>query len=302
MNRSTPLALLLLLLFVTAAQAATSFTKTNYRGWPDSYIISNQKSEVIVVPAIGRVMQFRFAGETEGPFWENRALDGKPVNPTSKDWGNFGGDKTWPAPQSDWPKATPRGWPPPVAFDSMPVETRIEGAKLRLISPVDPHYGIRTERVITLDPADPKMTIETTYFKTEGEPRKVGVWIITQLSEPEDVLLRVSTEKYVKQSGELPLDLKYAQDGFHLKRSPTKNTKIGTEASTLEWRNKRWSLSIESPRITGAEYPDENSSAEVYTNADPLAYVELEMLGPLKTLKVGDTLSQTNAYILRSLK
>src|SRR5947207_10963864 len=52
--------------------------------------------------------------------WENRTLDGIKPEPESKEWGNFGGDKTWPAPQSDWPKLTSRAWPPPVAFDSMP--------------------------------------------------------------------------------------------------------------------------------------------------------------------------------------
>ena len=50
--------------------------------------------------------------------------------------------------------------------------------------------------------------------------------------------------------------------------------------------------------MVGAEYPDEGSSAEVYTNSDPLKYVELEMLGPLQTLKVGDSVSQTNTYTL----
>lgn len=280
-------------------RAAISIVKTNYHGWADSYILANGIAEVVVVPVIGRVMQFRVAGDAEGAFWENRALDGKAPTPASKDWGNFGGDKTWPAPQADWPKVTPRSWPPPVAFDSMPVEARVEGDKLRLVSPVDPHYGIRTERVVTLAAAAPQLTIETTYFKTEGRPRKVGVWIITQLSEPEDVCLRVKQDKYVKQSDDLPLDLKFEKDGLHLKRSRSKSTKIGTTASVLEWRNRRLMLTIESPRIPGAEYPDEGSSAEVYTNPDPLPYVELEMLGPLKMMNVGDAIAQTNTYTLR---
>src|SRR5205085_7228295 len=130
-------------------------------GWPNSYLIANEAAEVIVVPLIGRVMQFRLAGETEGPFWENRAMDGKSPIPQSKEWGNFGGDKTWPAPQEDWPKVTPRAWPPPVTFDSMGVEGSVEGKELRLISAVDPHYGIRTERVITLDESRPEMSIKT---------------------------------------------------------------------------------------------------------------------------------------------
>jgi hypothetical protein len=291
--------LLLLLAASLSALAGVSVTKTNYHGWSNSYLIANEAAEIIVVPAIGRVMQFRFIGESDGPFWENRAMDGKSPIPTSKEWGNFGGDKTWPAPQADWPKITPRSWPPPIAFDSQPVEARVEGNKLRIISPVDPHYGIRTERLISFETSEPTMTIETTYFKVQGEPRKVAIWIITQLAEPEDVIIHLTAEKYVKQSKDLPINLRFDKaDGFHLKRDPSKSTKIGTTGSVLEWRNRKYSLKIESPRIAGAEYPDEGSSAEVYTNPNPLTYVELEMLGPLQTLKVGDSISQKNSYLL----
>src|SRR4051794_8176914 len=87
-----------------ALAAAATITKTNYHGWPNSYILSNGSVEAIVVPSIGRVMQFKFVGEDSGPFWENRAMDGKHPIPASKEWGNFGGDKTWPSPQDDWPK------------------------------------------------------------------------------------------------------------------------------------------------------------------------------------------------------
>lgn len=279
------------------AFAAVSISKTNYHGWPDSYVMANGYVEAIVVPAIGRVMQFRLAGETEGPFWENRAVDGKAVDPKSNEWLNFGGDKTWPAPQADWPKITPRGWPPPVAFDSMAVEAVREGEKLRLKSPVDPHYGIRTERLIAL--AGSQMTIVTTYFKVEGEPRKVGVWIITQLREPTEVTIP-QAGKWNKQSDDLPLDFREG-DTISLRRHASKSTKVGAQASSMTWQNARWLFKVTSPRIPGAEYPDNDSSAEVYTNPDPLEYVELETLGPLKTMKIGDTLSQTNTYSLMAI-
>jgi hypothetical protein len=163
---------------------------------------------------------------------------------------------------------------------------------------VDDHYGIRAERVITLHASEARMTIETTYAKVKGEPQRVGIWIITQLREPDDVRIAVTAEKYVRQTPDLPMDLRFAKDGLHLKRNPSKNTKIGTDASLLEWRDKRWTLRIESKRVAGEEYPDEGSSAEVYTNMNPLTFVELEMLGPLKTLRAGDTIAQLNRYEL----
>src|ERR1044072_8879640 len=131
--------------------------RTNYHGWTNSILMSNGRVEAVIVPAIGRVMQFRLAGEEDGPFWENRALDGKAPDPESKEWGNFGGDKTWPAPQSEWERTASRAWPPPAAFDSMPVETKEDGFVVTLISSVDPHYGIRTYREISLDLRRPVM-------------------------------------------------------------------------------------------------------------------------------------------------
>jgi hypothetical protein len=283
---------------VVKAFAATTITKTNYHGWPNCYVIANGTVEAIVVPSIGRVMQLKFVGESSGPFWENRAMDGKHPIPASKEWGNFGGDKTWPAPQEDWPKVTPRSWPPPVAFDSMAVEASIEGDTLRLISAVDPHYGIRTERVIALEESDAVMSIKTTYHKIEGEPRKVGVWIITQLGEADFVFVPTRMgEKFIRQSDEPPYALHTGKTALTLKRHAAKSTKIGTDADSLFWVGPKTALQIESTR-QGGEYPDKGSSAEVYTNPNPLTYVELEMLGPLSTMKNGDKISQQNIYRL----
>jgi hypothetical protein len=283
---------------VASSFAATTITKTNYHGWPNSYVMSNGTVEAIVVPAIGRIMQFKFAGEATGPFWENRAMDGKHPIPTSKEWGNFGGDKTWPAPQEDWPKITPRAWPPPVAFDSMPVKAFVLDDAVHLISPVDPHYGIQAERVVRIDAAGARMIVETTYHKREGEPRRVAVWIITQLNEPKLVAIDTRMgDKFVRQSETLPANLRVKDKFISLTRHAAKSTKIGTDASRLLWLGEKFGLSIKSARGEG-DYPDNGSSAEVYTNPNPLDYVELEMLGPLRTMKIGDKISQTNTYML----
>jgi hypothetical protein len=285
---------------VHSSAAEVTITKTNYHGWPNSYVLCNGTVEAIVVSPIGRVMQFRFVGEESGPFFENRAMDGKHPIPRSSEWGNFGGDKTWPAPQDDWPKVTPRAWPPPAAFDSMAMDVVIVGDALHLVSPVDPNYGIRAERILTLGEKPFQMTIETIYHKVKGEPCKVSVWTITQLNEPEDVCVTIPG-KWNLQSAALPLGFKEPADArtpIHLKRDPVKATKIGTQADSIFWHDKKWVLSIRSARINGAEYPDKGSSAEIYTNPNPLTYVELEMLGPLKTLNVGDMIAQTNVYSL----
>jgi hypothetical protein len=293
----------LLLSGIILRAAGAEVRNTNYHGWSESLVVSNGKVEAIIVPAIGRVMQFRFAGDTDGPFWENRRLDGKAPDPKSAEWGNFGGDKTWPSPQAEWGKVTGRGWPPPGAFDSMAVKAELKESTIILTSSIDPNFGIRTERKIRLEPGKPVMTIETIYEKVSGAPIKAGVWIITQLKDPELVTMPLATntqfpDGYNKQSEVLPENLKRTVDSITCTRSKTKSTKIGSDAETLIWQDKRWKLTIESPRQAAKEYPDNGSSAEIYTNPDPLDYVELEMLGPVELLKAGDRLSQTNRYTL----
>ncbi|TMQ00436.1 MAG: hypothetical protein E6L09_06555 [Verrucomicrobia bacterium] len=276
---------------------------TNYHGWANSILVSNGRVEAIIVPAVGRVMQFRFAGDEDGPFWENRALAGRAPDPAAKEWGNFGGDKSWPAPQSDWPRITPRAWPPPVAFDSMPVEAGEDGFVVKLISAVDPHYGIRTYREITLALDQPVMSITTTYEKVSGQPIKVSVWVITQLKDPVMACASLPEserfrEGYNRQSDELPSNLRIADGLLTLTRDPKTSHKVGTDAGALFWVGKEAVVRIDSPRKIFGEYPDEGCSAEIYTNPDPLAYVELEMLGPLQKLIAGDSITRTSTYTL----
>ncbi|MBL9127972.1 MAG: hypothetical protein JNL97_10015 [Verrucomicrobiales bacterium] len=274
-----------------------------YAGWERCWTLDNGQVEAVVVPQIGRIMQFRFVGKS-GPFWEDPALHGKHPDPASAEWGNFGGDKTWPAPQADWERVTSRSWPPPVAFDSMPVEVTVRRDGVVLRSAVDPHYGIRTERVVSLAPDRPTMTVVTSYEKVSGPPVRVGVWIITQLEDPVAAFALLPAksrfpEGYNRQSGDvLPAGLTVDGRLLSLVRDPERASKIGTDGERLLWVGVDRMLLVESPRIPGAPYPDGESSAEIYTNPNPKTYVELEMLGPLHDMSPGDRISQTNAYTL----
>lgn len=288
--------------FAVKADTTVKITRADYHGWKDCCFMQNARVEVVIVPAVGRIMQFHFRGEP-GPFWENRELDGKSPDPGSAEWGNFGGDKTWPAPQAGWPSVARRAWPPPGAFDSMPVEANIRGDAVELVSPVDPHYGIRTRRLVQLDGENPVMTVATTYEKVEGAPVTVGVWIITQCSEPRAIRIPVPKptifEKgYNLQCEHVPPSLKLVAEEIFLARDPATPHKIGNDAGSLLWVGDKVSLRIDSPRIAGADYPDHQSSAEVYTNPDPLRYIELELLGPLHKLSVGNKSTQSNVYTL----
>jgi hypothetical protein len=284
-------------------QSHRQVARIDYHGWRDALVLGNGLVEVVVVPAVGRIMQFRFVGASDGPFWMNPAPAGQSAATTTGDWANFGGDKTWPAPQADWDRIAARGWPPPAAFDSRPMEAVIDGASVTLVSPVDTGYGIRVRRRIELAPDRPVMTVTTSFEKAAGQPLDAAVWIITQLKDPAAVYalrpdLGSSGRAYVNQGAGTPAGLHVADGWLSLTRDPSQNHKIGLRAATLVWVGEAELLRIDSALVPGGKYPDDGSSAEVYTNADPLAYVELELLGPLARLQVGDKIERVSTYTL----
>jgi hypothetical protein len=277
--------------------------KTAYHGWRDALRISNGEAFAVIVPSIGRVMQFGFEG-TEGVFWQNAFLDGKGFDPKADEWINFGGDKTWPAPEGEWSNYTHhKSWKPPLGFDGVPYQGTVEGSDVILESTVDPSYGIKSRRRIHLDHNQPVMTISTTYLRQGGPPSKVGIWVITQLKDPERIFIKLPADRQRRNlleplSPKSPAGLKETDGFLSLTRDKSDPSKIGTEASSLLWVGAKEMLLIDSPRLRGFEYPDRGSSAEVYTNPDPLKYIELEMVGPLQLLEPGAQMERTSMYRL----
>lgn len=310
-SRRTALTTLLrlsLLALPVAAGAASSEThvaeRTRYHAWDDALRLRNRHIEVIAVPAVGRVLSFRFH-DGENVFWEDTTLRGKRGDATGKEWINFGGDKTWPSPEAEWKKFTgsPK-WMPPAAFDALPVEGRTEGNTLVLTSPVDAAYGIRTVRRIALAPDAAEMSIETTYERISGTPAKIAIWVITQFVDPVAVYVPIGFRSVFPQGhyvfGTMPWTEATATENLiRITRDAKAPHKLGSDADRMLWIGKSALCLVSTPRVRGAEYPDRGASAEVYTNPDPKAYVELETLGPLALLKPGDRISQTNTYLLQ---
>ena len=284
---------------IKRGRVATHFVSVqNYKGWADTYLLSNGQVWAAIIPSIGRVMQFGFVND-EGVFWENPALlgHGMSTNPWTTP-GSFGGDKTWPAPQSVW------NWPPPDVFDRDALMPRQEGHAIILTSKVSPRFGIRTERTIELDPDQPAMKIVTTYQKVEGDPVEVSVWVITQARNPQAMYLPIPVNSqfpdgFSKQWG-IPTNF-VSRDAKSIRfvRDPKVSHKIGNDSEQIVWQDEHHTLTIESSRVPRATYPDEGCGMEIYTNGSTAEYVELETLGPLRRLAIGDRLSATNTYRLQ---
>ena len=98
-------------------------------------------------------MRIGFAGDggASDPLWRHDAL-GPGLAPDENGWINYGGDKAWPAPQSDWERMTGKGWPPPATFDARAHTGSVagSGSAIEMLSPVDPAYGVRVRRTARL--------------------------------------------------------------------------------------------------------------------------------------------------------
>jgi len=289
---------LLLALASQATLRAATVVSGSYRGWSNAWTLDNGKVRAVAVPGIGRVLQFGFSGEP-GVFWENPAMTGKPM--PEEPWnttGSFGGDKTWPTPQSAW------NWPPPDVFDRSGVDAMPDGdGGLILASPTSPRYGIRTERRITLDPLRPVMRIVTTYLKVQGDPVEVGIWVITQVNEPVKAFLPIPPSPRhlggLSRTWEWPSAfLRFGLGRVSITRDPAKGQKIGNDSEHLLWVGTKACLRIDNPRVAGATYPDDGCGMEIYTKGDPVPYMELETLAPLRLMSAGDIVSATNTYTL----
>jgi hypothetical protein len=254
--------------------------RISYHGWSDCYLIANGSVEAVVVPSIGRVMQLRLAGDAAGTFWENRALDGRAHNLPSGVWLNFGGDKCWPAPQTAWAKQQGRSWPPPFAFDSRPMEAIAGNDGVVLTSEVDTGFGIQVVRHVRLDANRPVMRIKTEFRKLSGRAITVGIWTITQMQEPKRMIMFLPAKSrfasgYVQLRETEPANLKIVNRVLSVVRHSHEYVKIGSDASSMLWGGgENCVVRIDAEQGSG-KYPDGGCATEIYTNPDPLKYVEL---------------------------
>jgi hypothetical protein len=306
-----------------------------FRGF-EAISLQNGKARVTVVPATGRITEFSLleGGAARGPFWVNPSF-GPGLAADATGWVNFGGEKTWPAPQSDWQAMTGTEWPPPRTFDATPFSETISGGAVEITSALDPHYGVQVHRRISLDPAAPVMTVETRYQKVQGAPVSVAVWTIAQLAPPERMFVQLP-EPSVFPGGHRrklpapPRDLRVDGRLLSMARDPVEKTQIATDGDALLWVGEGPDLLVEAvyaatPRAQGGQSPWARSShefpsltgpppkpstdsamdwpagvhAQIFTSPDSAQrYVELELLGRLNRLAPGEGTTFTVRYTL----
>ncbi|MGP4020629.1 DUF4380 domain-containing protein [Saccharopolyspora sp. 5N708] len=237
----------------------------------------------------------------------------RPRSGSLGDWVNYGGDKTWPAPQG-WDDETQWAGPPDPVLDSGPYTAKIrqdgELAAVTLTSGDDPRTGLRLTRRFELRRDRCGYRLELTARNTSERTVRWSLWNVTQLAaegaggtylaSPAQVTRLLAGTGY-------PDWAKLPGDRVHIPHRDVVG-KLGFPAATgwLAHIGGGATLTQSFTVDDAAEYPDRGSRVEVWLECplpEPLAalgdldpparIVECEVLGPLTTLAPGERTTLT---------
>ena len=306
---------------------AVTVEKLSFRGW-DGIHLSNGLIEAICVPEIGgRLMQFSL-GPHDYLFmnpdllgkrfsYEEQAGDGELIN-----WKNYGGDKTWPAPQGwdgegQWP-----GPPDPVLDSGCYAFETNQGdgsASVLMTSPPDERSGLRIRRLVSLVPDSSRLQLDLSFENISERSIRWSIWDVVQMlciradgSLNDDCWLYIP----IDPDRERPYEIMFGDDnpqyqleaesGLLAVRYQGIVGKIGVH-SPAGWiafadRPTGFALCIQFRYQPDAEYPDNGATVECWTESpgapspipirSPGYILEAEVLSPLYTLQPGKVAAQ----------
>jgi hypothetical protein len=277
--------------------------KVDFKGWPNSYRMTNGDVELVVTGDVGpRIIRYAFTG---GRNWFHEYGDeiGKS---RESEWRNRGGHRLWVAPEVAPPS------PITYAPDNFAVDIRAQGSTLTATAPVEPGSGLEKQMVVTM--ASRGSGVEVLHRLTNRNPWTVelAAWGLT-----------VMAPGGMGITGLPPR-------GTHPEMlAPTNPLVIWafTDLSDERWRfTRKYILLRQDPKAASPQkiglfnpntfgayylgrqlflkqcqadsnktYPDMGASFETFTNANVL---ELETMGPLTRLAPGGTLEHVERWSL----
>jgi hypothetical protein len=296
--------------------------QTRYQGWSGAIELLNGDARVVIVPAVGRIMHYGFAGGSN-LLWENGALLGRtlPQGEMLRErgeavWANFGGDRIWPTEERFFPLLNGRVRPPDHWIDGQPWEAKLGAEGVTITSPVSRYCGARVVRNIRLAPQGTRLEIRERVEKVrlaerrEHEPVPLTLWSLTQIHPPDEALISLSEAsvfpgRYLAYRWPDVPDNDPAGhffiEGAHgvFSVDPQHPQKIGADAP-------RWVAAVCGRTViaevfrheAGRVYPEGGTSATIFTSPE---LAELECLSPLERLAVGGTLDHAVAWELLAL-
>ncbi len=304
-----------------------------FRGWEACYL-ENEYIQLVAVPDIGgRVMAYDLGPH---PFlFVDPNLAGKLFTPEENmgdgslaAWKNYGGDKTWPAPQG-WESDEQWHGPPDPILDTgryslEKLAASSSSAMVRMVSPPDMRTGLQIKRQFKLFPGSSRVQVDLTFLCLAEQPVRWSIWDVVQLrAERRQADGSLGHDPTCSVTTPLNPNSRFPR-GYNVMFGDEDNPQWGTDESGKLFKAQYlWEIGkvgIDSPAgwiafsqptegyafterfqyEPGADYPDDGVTVECWTvgsgqvaNLDYAAthiyLMETEVLGPLRTIQPGQS-------------
>lgn len=290
---------LLAVLAAPPSSAAVTIEKIAYRGWPNCYRVTNGEVELIVTADVGpRIIRYGFVGG-RNMFVELEEDLGKTGG---GQWRLFGGSRLWVGPED-----------PVYSYgaDNEPVDVHIAGSVLTARAPVE-HTGVRKQIEIELAETGGEVQVRHRLTNETIWPLRIAPWVLSMMA-PGGAAVTTLPPRGTHPEALAPTNplIVFAftnmsdprwtwLEKYIVLRQDANNAdpeKIGlfnpeTRGAYLLDGN----LFVKKYRAEpGLEYPDMGASYETFANE---RFLELETLGPLRTLQPGESSDHLEVWSL----
>lgn len=292
--------LLLLVLSVSAAQAAVRVDKVAYKGWPNCYRVTNGEVELIVTSDVGpRIMRYGFAGGQNllKEFTEQLGKTGE------KEFQLRGGHRVWKAPED--PIAT---WAP----DNVPVQITVTPTGLTAREPVEPLTGLQKEIAVDMAPSGTAVKVTHRIYNKGLFPLEFAPWGLTMMAQGGIAVTgfppRGKHPQVLEATNPLVMwaytDLSDKRWTFTRKYLLLRQDPNNPEPQKLGLHNPRtWAGYFLKGELflkqfqpgPASSHPDFGCSFETFTNAD---FLEIETLGPMTKVPPGGSVTHIENWSL----
>jgi len=281
--------------------AAVKVEKTDYRGWQNSYRITNGQIELIITGDVGpRIIRFGFVGG-QNLFKELSDQMGKS---SEKQFQLRGGDRVWKAPED--PVAT---WAP----DNVAVQITPSSSGLIARAPVEPLTSLQKEIEISMSNSANGVTVTHRITNHSLFPLEFSAWALTMMAPGGLEIVSFPPRGHHPANLEAtnPLVMwaytnladprwKFTKKYLTLRQDPNNSDpqKLGTfNANTWAAYLLNGELFIKRTTVDPSRtYPDFGCSLETFTNKE---FLEIETLSPMTKLEPGKTVENVEHWSLR---
>jgi hypothetical protein len=297
------LRIILLVVFVELVTinmgAAVKVEKTEYKGWPNCYRVTNGEVELIVTGDVGpRIIRFGFVGGQnlfkEFPDQLGRTGEAK--------FQLRGGDRVWKAPED--PVAT---WAP----DNVPVEIQLTPTGLIAREPIEPLTNLQKEIEVSMAPSG-NVTVSHRITNHSLFPLEFAPWALTMMAQGGIAVTGFPPRGRhpINLEATNPLvmwaytNLADARWKFTKKYMMLRQDSNNSDAQKLGLFNPdTWAAYLLNGEVfvkrakadPSKTYPDFGCSFETFTNNE---FLEIETLGPVTKVLPGHAVEQVEHWSL----